>query len=191
MRHLPRAHAAGYYFVWLLGGLGLMSGTGYLLFSGFSGLGDLGMEPDGALRGATPQWLWRLGLIAVGARTYLSVVRYLRRRLTAQLPSDRAEQLALARRVSRISYLTGALAYLFIGAFNPHGFDIVVLSVLPSSLGASCGLLWMWSSRRAAPAPAPHCAGPGLYFARSRGWLAVAAALTLAYGVLLGPSRVF
>jgi|GEM_PF-5309041 len=69
LRRLPRLPAAGFYFLWLLGALGLMDAAGYALFSGASGQGDLGTTSDGALQGATPEWLWRIGLFLVGAVT--------------------------------------------------------------------------------------------------------------------------
>ncbi|HKI44460.1 MAG TPA: hypothetical protein VKA08_03905 [Balneolales bacterium] len=43
--YTPRTSIACY-FVWLLGSIGLMSATGYLLFSGISGIGDFGTTPE-------------------------------------------------------------------------------------------------------------------------------------------------
>ena len=40
-----------------------MTAAGYLLFSGFTGLGDFGTSRDGALYLAQPEWLWRLALV--------------------------------------------------------------------------------------------------------------------------------
>lgn len=70
LKRLPRLTAASFYFLWLLGALGLMDAAGYALFSGASGQGDLGTTSDGALQGATPEWLWRVGLFLVGVVTY-------------------------------------------------------------------------------------------------------------------------
>ncbi len=59
----------------LIGSLGLMSASGYLLFSGVSGIGDLGVTRDGAFHDIAPEWLWRLVLTATGAVTYLHRAR--------------------------------------------------------------------------------------------------------------------
>jgi hypothetical protein len=53
-----------------------MEPTGYLLFSGVLGLSDLGTGADGVLRGAQPEWLWRIAQVAVGFFGYWAVVRH-------------------------------------------------------------------------------------------------------------------
>ena len=42
LRRRKNLPSTSYYFTWLLGSIGYMSATGYLLFSGVSGIGDLG-----------------------------------------------------------------------------------------------------------------------------------------------------
>src|SRR5206468_10789424 len=66
LRTLRGAAGPGRYFVWLLTTLGLFMATGYLLFSGVGGIGDLAVVTDG-LR---PAWLWRVGLVIAGAGLY-------------------------------------------------------------------------------------------------------------------------
>ncbi|HEX9139299.1 MAG TPA: hypothetical protein VF848_05885 [Steroidobacteraceae bacterium] len=180
----PVAQPRMFYFLWLLGSIGLMSAAGYLLFSGLAGIGDLGTTVDGALQGVQPEWLWRAVLALAGAVCYLWVVRFMARRLEPRLNATGRDRILCAKRIALISYLTGAVVYLIIGIFNPQGLVIVLTSALASSMGGTSGLLWFISRLNAKG----EAAGPGLYFSRSWRWVAVAFVLTLIYGVVFGPT---
>ena len=180
----PAARPRIFYFLWLLGSLGLMTATGYMLFSGVAGIGDLGTTGDGALQGVQPEWLWRVALAVLGGVCYLWVVKYMVRRLEPRLNATGRDRIHCAKRVTLISYLTGAVVYLVIGLFNPHGIVIVLTSALASSMGGTSGLVWMDSKLNAKG----DAAGPGLYFSRSWRWVAIALVVTLVYGAVLGPT---
>jgi hypothetical protein len=186
LRRIPPGSSLPYYFTWLLGGIGLMSAAGYPLFSGVSGLGDLGTTRDGAFFGATPEIFWRVALTVAGVIAYTLVVGYLCREITPCVGGIAGGQLAIARRATMISYFTGAVVYLAIGAFNPMGWTIIVISVLPSSMGGTSGLLWMWGiyRRRAAT----QADGQGIYFPRDWAWIGVSVVVVLAYAIVFGPT---
>jgi hypothetical protein len=168
------------YFVWLLGTLGLMSASGYPLFSGITGIGDLGTETDGALHGASPEWLWRIVLTVAGILAYLGTVYFSLARIEPFLSGVGRARLAQPRRATLVSYLTGVAAYVVIGAFNPYGWQIVLTSVLPSAMGGTSGLLWMFSvANRTRSA-----AGTGIAFERQWGWIAAGALFTVCYAWL-------
>jgi hypothetical protein len=175
---------AAFYFTWLLGTLGLMGAAGYPLFSGVSGLGDLGTTTDGALRGATPEWAWRAVEAAAGLIAYIAVVRYAARALEPRLSGVGVTRIRPARLTTLWSYFTGAAVYLAIGILNPYGLVIVITSALASSMGGTSGLLWM--TRLLKREPSAH--GPGIYFGRSWTWIIVAAAITLGYAAVFGPT---
>ncbi len=59
-----------WYFLWLFMLLNFLCGTGYLLFSGVIGVGDMAVVVDGW----SPGWLWRGLLILVGAAVYLVTI---------------------------------------------------------------------------------------------------------------------
>jgi hypothetical protein len=179
-----RTSAAGRYFWWLFGAVGLMEAAGYPLFSGASGLGDLGTGADGMLRGAQPAWLWRFLLVAVGVIGYWSVVRYSLARLLPLLRGTGPARIRVARRSALISYVVGAVVYLAIGTVNPYGIEIVLISVLPSSLGGTSGLLWMFSLADRSGVSK----GPGLYFDRSWAWIVTGVLVTAVYAAVFGPS---
>jgi hypothetical protein len=181
---MKETSAAGRYFWWLLGSLGCMEAAGYPLFSGVSGLGDLGTSAGGALYGARPEWLWRAVLVAVGFFSYLWAVRFALSNLMPLLCGTGAARIQVARRAALISYLVGAVIYLVIGALNPYGLQIVLVSVLPSSLGGTCGLLWMF--RLADPAGSSQ--GPGLYFQRRWAWILAGGVTTIIYAAVFGPT---
>jgi hypothetical protein len=175
---------AAFYFTWLLGTLGLMDAAGYPLFSGVSGLGDLGTTSGGALQGVRPEWLWRATEAAAGLIAYIAVVRYAGRAIAPHLSGVGRARIHAARLTFTWSYFVGAAVYLPIGLLNPHGAVIVLTSALAASMGGTSGLLWMSRVLGRVP-PAP---GPGIYFARSWGWIIVAAVLTLGYAVVFGPT---
>lgn len=178
------------YFLWLLGSVGLMEASGYPLFSGVTGLGDLGMESDSALFGASPAWLWRIVLTLAGILAYVASVYYSLARLEPFLSGVGRARLRQPRLTALTSYFVGAATYLVIGAFNPHGWQIVLESVLPSSMGGTSGLLWMFQladRKRSAT-------GPGITFGRRWSWIIVAVLVTLGYALLFArtyrwPSR--
>ena len=178
------ASPAAFYFIWLLGTLGLMDAAGYPLFSGVSGLGDLGTTTDGALRGVTPEWAWRAVEAAAGLIAYIGVVRYAARALEPRLSGVGVTRIRPARLTMLWSYFTGAAVYLAIGILNPYGLVIVITSALASSMGGTSGLLWM--TRVLKREPSAH--GPGIYFGRSWTWIILAAAITLGYAVVFGPT---
>ena len=175
------------YLVWLMGTVSLLQGTGYLMFSGVSGFGDLGTEPDAVLFGAEPEWLWRAVLSVAGLIAYVAAVYFALSRILPFLCGKGWEQLAVPHRAARVSYAVGAVTHLLIGAFNPGGLHVVLISVLPSSLGATSGLLWMFR----AAWPGGKGAGPGIAFERSWSYIAVAAVVTLAYGLTFARTLVW
>ena len=173
-----------FYFIWLLGTVGLMDATGYPLFSGISGLGDLGTSSDGALKGVTPEWVWRTAEAAAGLLAYIAVVYYAARTIAPRVGGVGRVRIHGARVTFTWSYLTGAAVYLAVGLLNPHGLVILITSALASSMGGTSGLLWM--SRVLGPEPLTQ--GAGIRFGRSWGWIIVAAVITLGYAVAFGPT---
>jgi len=179
----PRARSAAY-FVWLLGTIGLMSATGYLLFSGVSGIGDFGTTRDGAFYQASPEWLWRAVLTVAGLASYYLVIFISVRKIDPLIAGEGRGRIRAARMMALISYLTGAVVSILTGLLNPHGLIIVLISSAASSLGATSGLLWMMQMlNRKGQVPAP-----GLAFQRSWVWIALGAAVTVVYAVVLGPT---
>jgi len=182
-RRAPRA-SSSYYFTWLLGTLGFMAATGYLLFSGITGIGDLGTTRDGLFYQAAPEWLWRIVLTLAGIASYYFMINIAVRIIDPRISGSGNARIRYARQLALTSYLTGAAVSIAIGLLNPHGLIIVVTSATASSLGASSGLLWMMQllDRKKQVLP------PGLIFQRSWWWIVSAGILTAIYALVLGPT---
>lgn len=184
LRRIRGDARAAFYFTWLLGSLGLMSAAGYPLFSGISGLGDLGNGPDGALHGAAPLWAWRVAPAVFGGVAYWWVVRFSARRMDGRMSGVGRDRIHAARLTALDSYLTGAVVFTAIGLLNPHGFVIVATSAVASSVGGTSGLLWMMQllDRRRTVGE------PGIAFGRSWRWIGAATVGVLVYAAVFGPT---
>ena len=182
-RRPPRSYAV-YYFVWLLGSIALMAATGYLLFSGITGIGDFGTSRDGLIYQAAPELLWRILLTLAGTASYAYVAYIAVRTIDPHIRGEGRRRIRYASLMALTSYLTGACVSIAIGLFNPHGLVIVLSSSAASSLGASSGLLWMmqWLDRKR------QVSSPGLTFRRSWAWIAAGAVVTILYALVLGPT---
>jgi len=124
------------YFLWLLGALDLLNGTGYLFFSGVTSTGDWSV----VIAGYEPEWLWRGVLVLIGAVTYIQAVRMSASAL-ARLRPEAASDPGEARRLTLPPYLAGGLLFVAGAAMNPIGVSLIWLSGVSSGFGAMAGLL--------------------------------------------------
>jgi hypothetical protein len=172
------------YWLWLLGTIGLMTATGYLLYSGISGIGDFGTGIDGVFFGAHPEWVYRLGLTVAGIASYIDVIAISLRRMDSLIGGEGIERVARAQRLSLTSYLAGAVLSILVGLFNPHGPLIVLISSVASSLGGTSGLAWMMQmlNRKKVSSEAPF------QMSRSWSWIIASLAIVLAYALIFGPT---
>ena len=179
---MPSSHWK--YFIWLLGTLGLLTATGYLLFSGVSGLGDFGTSRDGVIYQLEPEWLWRVLLILAGLGGYYGSIYFSLRRMAAIIGGSGQERVQRAQRLSLTSYLTGGIVSVLIGFLNPLGIVIVLISAAAASLGGTSALAWMMQllNRKI------ETSIPLLSLQRSWVWIGVALLAVLLYAAILGPT---
>jgi len=155
----------------------LFSGTGYFFFSGVTNFGDWAA----VIHGLEPHWVWRLGLIVLGAASYYASMLLVAGKLS---PFHRSGE--SSRRLRGLCwtpyFAEGVLAGLG-GLLNPAGLFYVIASALPSTLGANAGLLslpaMMWRrgvSEEEQVAP----------IQRSSAWIASAAIASLLFIFVLG-----
>jgi hypothetical protein len=172
------------YAAWLFGTIGLMTAAGYVLFSGVTGVGDLGTTRDGALYLATPEWLWRVALVVFGGASYGLVIYLSLRKMDQVMDGDGSERVRRAQRLALTSYLTGGVMSVLIGLLNPKGFLIVLISAAASSLGGTSGLAWMMQLLdRKKPSPAPP-----LRLNRSWAWIIAGFTVAVVYAIIFGPT---
>ena len=185
LRGMKGVPGPGRYLVWLVTTLGLFMATGYLLFSGVGGIGDLAI----VTKGLQPAWLWRVLLALTGAALYLlsAIVAAAEFGRIAGPPSDTL--VPRASRIALVSYLTGAVVICAAGILNPQGFIFVLISAVASTLGGASGLLWMMRMLRSPRFSRPDSAE--LALPRSWGWIVAAAVALLMYVAVLGPGIQF
>jgi hypothetical protein len=177
LRGLRKASPAMRLFLLLSCAFNLFDGTGYFLFSGVTDFGDWA----GVISGLQPHWLWRAGLIVVGVMSYWSAVVVIGSAFVRDLGvvmSDRARYW----RLTVTSYVAAVVISTLGGLMFPEGPRFVLLSSLPASMGANCGLLWMryYVPKRVTPQ------SDGAAIARNWVWIGAGTAAALAFILVLG-----
>jgi hypothetical protein len=165
-----------FYFLTMAMAGNLFTGTGYFLFSGVANFGDWAE----VIKGLQPHWLWRLGLIALGASSYFLSMLVVAGSLKEF--HDRHDNLRRLRSLCWTPYVTDGVLAGLAGLFNPAGLFYVIASALPSTLGANAGLfslpdLIRWRGERD---------GKLAPIRRSAGWVAAGAVLSALFIFGLG-----
>jgi hypothetical protein len=177
LRAWRRASPQTRLFLWTCCAFNLFTGTGYFFFSGVTNFGDWA----GVIDGLQPHWAWRTGLIVIGILAYWGAVVVVGTALVRYIGVERSDR----RRYWRIclaSYFSAIAISTLGGLMNPIGYQYVLLSALPATAGADCGLLWMgyYVPRRIVPVRSSDTVG------RSGLWIGVSAAAAVAFIFVLG-----
>jgi len=165
------------YFIVLAMAGNLFTGTGYFLFSGVFNFGDWAA----VIQGLQPHWLWRLGLVMLGAASYYASMWIVAAKLRRFRGKDQGWH--RLRALSWTPYFTDGVLAGLAGLFNPIGLFYVVASALSSTLGANAGLLALprlvrrWDRSEDEPVEPIR---------RSVGWIATAAVASLLFIFVLG-----
>jgi len=157
--------------------------AGYFCFSGVSGFGDLGTGPQGSFAHLPYPWLIRILEIAIGVPAYILLVQQGIRSLRTMLGGG-PETNTSRRRIAHGYYATAGIVAVLVGLLNPVGIVITILSAAASSFGGLAGFI---SIGFAGNSESPKD------FQIKRQWLLILAgmAVTLAFAIVLGPSRHF
>ena len=126
--------ALRYFFVLAMMG-NLFTGTGYFFFSGVANFGDWAA----VIHGLQPYWLWRVGLIVVGAASYYASMLLVAAQLRPFRSADESSR--RMRGLCWTPYFADGVLAGVAGLLNPAGLFYVIASALPSTLGANAGLL--------------------------------------------------
>ncbi len=171
-------------FLWHFFTVNLMEATGYMMFSGIFGMGDLGTEDGGAAHGVQPLWLYRTFMGIVGLLAYLAVIFVSIKRFDLFIGGSQRERVRRAHWISLIAYLSGAFTAIGIGLLNPEGVMIVLTSTIPSSMGGTSGMMWMmqWLNREKVTGMNP--------FRLERNWYWIGSSIltVLLYASVFGPT---
>lgn len=177
LRNPRRYRPTTRYFLVLAMAGSLFTGTGYFCFSGVFDFGDWAA----VIRDLQPHWMWRLGLIVVGAASYYGSMLL----VAAELRQFRghAEKSRRLRTLCWTPYFTDGILAGLAGLLNPAGLFYVVASALPSTLGANAGLLSlpsiMWKPQASTEAEVQP-------IHRSVAWIATATVASLLFVFILG-----
>lgn len=166
------------FFLWVTMTFSLFAGTGYFFYSGVTDFGDWAAVIDGL----HPHWLWRVGLIVMGAASYYVAMRIVGSTLVRFLgvPLD---DLVRFRRFTVLPYVSALLIDGFAGLLNPFGLKYVLLSALASTAGANCALLWLRHYIPKSIASEAHREP----LSRSYAWIVTALVLAAVFIGVLGP----
>jgi hypothetical protein len=173
LKRYPFRSSMRYFLILAMAG-NLFTGTGYFLFSGVANFGDWAA----VVTGWQPRWLWRIGLVVVGALTYYISMRV----VATELRPFKSEVAGRLRRLCFIPYAADGILAGVAGLLNPLGVFYVFASALPSTLGANAGLLSLPSMMRRVP-PTPKGAEP---IERSMAWIGSGAVAVLIFVLVLG-----
>lgn len=184
LNRLKKLSSNAIYFLWLLGTISLLTATGYLIFSGITGLGDFGFTRDGALFALTPIWLWRTLLTILGIAAYGSVVGYSLKKLNSILGGESPERVRRARTLTLISYFSGCGMAILVGILNPQGLYIILLSSLASTAGGTSALLWMLRFFKKDNTSSK----PLITIKKDYRWIGISLLILGVYAIIFGPS---
>ncbi|MFN8422240.1 MAG: hypothetical protein U0470_02240 [Anaerolineae bacterium] len=181
LRRRRDAVGPAWLFGWLFATVNALQAAGYPLYSGFTGIGDWASVVDGW----SPAWLWRVGLVAVGAATYWLAVSKAMNGLGARLPGIGRRRVGPAYRYCLAAYLAGGILDVASGWHEPGGLFILLISGIASSFGGTSGLAWgPQLLNDPATAPAGLALPP---IGRDRRWIAAAVVVGAVFILVLGP----
>src|ERR1700693_2010599 len=176
--------ALRYFFVLALAG-NLFTGTGYFLYSGVANYGDWAA----VIGGLQTYWMWRLGLVVLGAASYFASMLLVRAQLLPFREPDPTSR--RARKLCWAPYFTDGVLAGVSGLLYSMGLFYVIASALPSTLGANAGLLSLPSMmrirrRNAQESDAAANVAPVASIPRSIAWIAAGAIACLLFIFVLG-----
>ncbi len=179
LRHLPPRDVTLRYFCWLYMVFNLFISSGYVAFSGVTGIGDAAV----ILSGLPGRAAWRAVLILFGATAYLLSMRATASELKRLVGVDDG-----SKRLSRlvwVPYLTVGVFACCAGAFNrTMGYGVALGFAAASSFGSGLGIVWLPDMLRGM---GPRPSNPGMYLRWSAPWLIASAIVVVAFLLFLGP----
>ncbi len=163
--------------------INLLSGTGYLLFSGLLDVGDWVVVVDGF----EPAWVWRLILAVAGLILYLACIWIALASLNKFIGAD-DDRHRRAFKQSLMPYIVGS-STTTIGAFLNPISPLLILTSAASAFGGTSALAWMSQLLKTRHFAAVD--SDPLAVSRSWIWVVGSALLLLAHIFVLGPAVQF
>lgn len=114
--------------------------SGYFLFSGVTGHGDLGIGEGEALANLGSPLLIQAVEILIGAASYILLVRTAIQTLNAMIGTG-PDTRRVRRQIAHVFYASAGAAAVLVGLLNPLGIVITVMSAAASSFGGLAGFI--------------------------------------------------
>ncbi|MEP7289347.1 MAG: hypothetical protein ABI947_26645 [Chloroflexota bacterium] len=136
------------YFLWLSMTVNGLIFAGYLAIPTLFGYGDW-FE---FIQGLVPEGLWREAIIVIGVILYVGVAFLAVHELEFLQSRVGTERWRRAWILNLVPYLSGGVAYVLAGLFNPVGVKLILISAVAASFGGTSAFLWLptWSARKSA-----------------------------------------
>lgn len=166
----PRLAPATRLFLFLFGSMSLLNLSAYMILSGATATGDLGVAFSGVDGWGVLRWLMCL----IGLATYIGWIPFLARMTRAFA--------APLRPVWMVSYFAPLVLNTVAGIFSPLGLHYFLLSALPATAGVNAYLLFLPQG-----ADAKSTSSTGTVVPKNGPVVILAGCLTLLYILLLGP----
>jgi hypothetical protein len=179
LRRVSHARGRLRYFLWLLMTINLLQAGGYFLFSGIGNFGDWA----DVIHGLAPAWLWRTGLIVLGAASYALFVWLALLELRSFL-GEADWRRGGAKDLTIVPYITGGILYTVAGMFNPVGWILVGVSAAAASFGGTSGMAWM--TQYLGSKLVPRIPSQPVVLERSRGWMVAAFIAAIVFVGVIG-----
>ncbi|HTV60338.1 MAG TPA: hypothetical protein VMJ93_15810 [Verrucomicrobiae bacterium] len=186
MRRIP-GFTALRFFLWIFTFANLFLGFGYILYSGVINFGDSAY----VIAGLRPAWMYRAGLIVLGAWGYRFSVGLAARDTASLIRSGSV----LSGDIPRLVYpacLAGALLYFIASLFNPVSPSLILYDGLSMAAGVVIGFCLIpgvarnISSRAVVASPNGPENAPASVLPFSPAWLLLAMISTIAFLYFLG-----
>jgi hypothetical protein len=155
------------------------SAAGYFLFSGVSGIGDLGPDGDGGIGPLPYPWAWRVLFALGGGLAYWHLVKVGMKTLNSMIGQGPDTQSA-RRTAGHGFYAALCVAAVLASLPNPVGLFVTLASAIAASFGGKAGLISIGY--------ATHETGEARLLVIRRSWLllAIGLAASLTFAAVLG-----
>jgi hypothetical protein len=170
--------------LWLIWVSEAFVASGYFLFSGVTGYGDLGLGEGGALSGFGLTWPCQIIEIVIGIASYILLVRAAIRALNTMIGKGPATR-RVRRLIAHVYYASAGAAAVLVGLLNPVGIVITVMSAAASSFGGLAGFISIGYAVGDEGEAVP------IVLHRNLAIVSAGVAASIAFALILGPSLQF
>lgn len=155
--------------------------SGYFIFSGLSGFGDLGTGKGGGLFPLGLGAPARMIEIAIGLASYIWLVRAANRALDGMIGTG-PETRPARRTIAHGYYASVGVAAVLVGVLNPLGFAVTAMSAAASTFGGLAGFISIGfaAGRKGEARP--------ILIGRNGAIIGAGAAVSIAFALVFGPS---